>query len=398
MRMMHEATVQGRKLPRLLRGRNPARDSCPPVPLDRINGTSRRPPWLSSNRKTCWDGSRGVLPGNRSVPAIDPTFKRRWELFGPIANCSSGLKKYGSKADGHKWLCGVDAAMQNEGCVVYSIGSNNEWDFELSIAKATNCEIHTFDCNVAIPKVPPKLSSRLTFHKFCVAGRNELDAEGHAFRTLASIQAELGHKKVDLLKVDIEGFEWELFNTWEDTQSTLPFQISTELHLTAFWNSAGAPDTSARKHIKNPAQETGESTGTHRAPKQKLPTTGKLWWAGPGRCLQGRRRRTHGAGACMISDTCRCHTTGVRDGHSQGNLLLLGFAADRWATGDRRSSLVRTALSLAKECQLRISIFFYLNSRAKSQPVKRPAPLNFLFLSVDKFLQSSDFQLNPTQV
>ena len=137
--------------------------------------------------------------------------------------------------------------MQNEGCVVYSIGSNNEWDFDLSIAKATNCEIHTFDCNVAIPKVPPKLSSRLTFHKFCVAGRNELDAEGHAFRTLASIQAELGHKKVDLLKVDIEGFEWELFNTWEDTQSTLPFQISTELHLTAFWNSAGAPDTSARK-------------------------------------------------------------------------------------------------------------------------------------------------------
>ena len=255
MRMMHEATVQGRKLPRLLRGRNPARDSCPPVPLDRINGTSRRPPWLSSNRKTCWDGSRGVLPGNRSVPAIDPTFKRRWELFGPIANCSSGLKKYGSKADGHKWLCGVDAAMQNEGCVVYSIGSNNEWDFELSIAKATNCEIHTFDCNVAIPKVPPKLSSRLTFHKSCVGGRNELDAEGHAFRTLASIQAELGHKKVDLLKVDIEGFEWELFNTWEDTHSTLPFQISTELHLTAFWNSAGAPDTSARK-------------------------TGKLWWAG----------------------------------------------------------------------------------------------------------------------
>ena len=152
--------------------------------------------------------------------------------------------------------------------------------FELSIAKATNCEIHTFDCNVAIPKVPPKLSSRLTFHKSCVGGRNELDAEGHAFRTLASIQAELGHKKVDLLKVDIEGFEWELFNTWEDTQSTLPFQISTELHLTAFWNSAGAPDTSARKHIKNPAQETGESTGTHRAPKQKLPTTGKLWWAG----------------------------------------------------------------------------------------------------------------------
>jgi len=33
-------------------------------------------------------------------------------------------------------------------CVVYSIGSNNQWDFEEAIFRSTKCMIETFDCTL----------------------------------------------------------------------------------------------------------------------------------------------------------------------------------------------------------------------------------------------------------
>jgi hypothetical protein len=36
--------------------------------------------------------------------------------------------------------------------------------------------------------------------------------DGSAYKTLAAVMAELGHAFVDVLKVDIEGGEWHVFN------------------------------------------------------------------------------------------------------------------------------------------------------------------------------------------
>merc|ERR1719235_1524722 len=55
------------------------------------------------------------------------------------------------------------------------------------------------------------------------------------FKTLAQTMKELGHTYLDLLKFDIEGFEWKLFQSEILTKSReqLPEQISFELHTGA---------------------------------------------------------------------------------------------------------------------------------------------------------------------
>jgi len=56
---------------------------------------------------------------------------------------------------------------------------------------------------------------------------------GNKFQTLSTITSELGHDRIDLLKMDIEGFETSVFRNWLPTDTNLPYQIVVELHLWA---------------------------------------------------------------------------------------------------------------------------------------------------------------------
>merc|ERR1712187_1035342 len=55
------------------------------------------------------------------------------------------------------------------------------------------------------------------------------------FKTLSQTMKELGHSYIDLLKLDIEGFEWFLFETevFTKKREQLPEQIAFELHTSA---------------------------------------------------------------------------------------------------------------------------------------------------------------------
>ena len=52
--------------------------------------------------------------------------------------------------------------------------------------------------------------------------------------TIQQIQSLLNHTRIDLLKMDIEGFEWPILESWpeleEDEISELPYQILIEIH------------------------------------------------------------------------------------------------------------------------------------------------------------------------
>lgn len=51
------------------------------------------------------------------------------------------------------------------------------------------------------------------------------------FKSLPQVMKELGHTQIDLLKFDIEGSEWELFETQVlNANMALPRQLSFELH------------------------------------------------------------------------------------------------------------------------------------------------------------------------
>jgi hypothetical protein len=117
--------------------------------------------------------------------------------------------------DRSKIACGMDHLSRLDKCVVYSIGSNNFWEFEQDILKRTNCDVFTFDCTGSLSRFKVPNEERLHFHHICVGaqslkGKGEEGCTGNAELcgdtwTLEEIQQHLGHSKVDLLKLDIEG-------------------------------------------------------------------------------------------------------------------------------------------------------------------------------------------------
>jgi hypothetical protein len=138
--------------------------------------------------------------------------------------CASPIQKFGT-GDAEKRSCFPSLA---EGCVVFSVGSNNEWGFEEAVAASTGCHIHVFDCTVADPRVPLSLVDRVTFHSVCI------DGEEGAY---ARLVREAGGVAPVWLKIDAEGFEWEFLSEMLTAEEMgwplLPQQLSVEFH-TAF--------------------------------------------------------------------------------------------------------------------------------------------------------------------
>ena len=74
-----------------------------------------------------------------------------WMLFNvdPLFSCPH-IRKVGGHGDGSKWVCDPHRLRRYDDCLVYSIGSNNNYEFEYGLVEligANHCEIHVFDPN-----------------------------------------------------------------------------------------------------------------------------------------------------------------------------------------------------------------------------------------------------------
>jgi hypothetical protein len=191
----------------------------------------------------------------------------------PPASSTKLCSPSGGNGEADKSLCGfprrdghsssqVSAALRQRGCRIYSLGSNNEWGFEAQMLRDTACDIYTFDCTTD-PKIPANLanSGRHFFYPWCVGNgkkmpkhswmakrMEQLGRSDSVARTYANVTGSLGHKTVDLLKMDIEGYEWGVFGTMlqdhhkqllgiqplgheQEAPYILPFQIAYEQHM-----------------------------------------------------------------------------------------------------------------------------------------------------------------------
>lgn len=139
-----------------------------------------------------------------------------------------------------KFICGMDGLSRLDSCLIYAIGSNNEWDFEEDLLERTNCQIHSFDCTGKRDRFNVPEHDNITFHHICLGAQklkgigNENPHCGHKRLcgdtwTLADIQQHLGHDKVDLLKLDIEGWEWPIFDVTH-TNASMPMEVLVEVH------------------------------------------------------------------------------------------------------------------------------------------------------------------------
>ena len=140
----------------------------------------------------------------------------------------------GKVHDGPKWTCGLNqlAKLPQQECVVYSFGSMNEFSFEVKLLTEflPHCKVWTFDHTVENPRVPKSIAEKMTYLKWGLSSENS-----GKFKTLPTIMKELGHTHIDILKVDIEGYEWPTFFALDARNEWPSFgQLQIEIHTGMF--------------------------------------------------------------------------------------------------------------------------------------------------------------------
>jgi hypothetical protein len=131
-------------------------------------------------------------------------------------------------------ICDPHRIRQQESCLVYSVGSNNDFSFEAAVLQSigSHCEIHTFDPDDYSAGAK---ANNVTYHQWGIGDEDGVVGKGFLMKTLKTTMRELGHddgRVIDIFKIDCEGCEIDSVLSWFDTNVTLR-QILVEVHSTA---------------------------------------------------------------------------------------------------------------------------------------------------------------------
>ncbi len=118
--------------------------------------------------------------------------------------------------------------------IVYSVGAGEDVSFDLGLVERCGCEVHSFDpTDGAARHVARTAHGRLAFHQVAVWTHNGVlrmhraadpahialsavnlqrtrESVDVPCRTVESLRAELGHERIDLLKLTVDGGEYDL--------------------------------------------------------------------------------------------------------------------------------------------------------------------------------------------
>ncbi len=143
-----------------------------------------------------------------------------WNAYRPLWTCL-GLDRVGDVMDGGKWLCDpsgfppaadsgaavTEAEREEKECIVYSFGSNLQFDFESAIHRhAPQCEIHIFDPTVSPRDDRPPVPEFVTYHYVGLGSKSNPEGKGFTVAGLGKVESlgdamiRLGHTHIDLLK------------------------------------------------------------------------------------------------------------------------------------------------------------------------------------------------------
>ena len=141
-----------------------------------------------------------------------------------LKNCA--LKRFGSVNDGGYLLCdnlseGVGSAYS------YGVGPNDE--FGCDVSKRYEVPVHQYDC--FDPGRPTCEGGRFVFHQECIGPRAERDEDLRVFDTLPNqISKNLDTGKRLIVKIDVEGAEWDSLLATPDAVLDQIDQMPMELH------------------------------------------------------------------------------------------------------------------------------------------------------------------------
>lgn len=140
-----------------------------------------------------------------------------------LENCT--LKRYGGVNDGGYLMC-ANLASGVQAAYSYGIATEDAWGCEVS--KELGVEVHQYDCFTE--HRPVCAGGTFVFHDECVGPKTET-VEGRFFDTLPSQIARNGHAgKPVLMKIDVEGAEWDSLMATPDEVLDTFLQMPMELH------------------------------------------------------------------------------------------------------------------------------------------------------------------------
>mmetsp|Transcript_31649 Transcript_31649/g.38757 ORF Transcript_31649/g.38757 Transcript_31649/m.38757 type:complete len:305 (+) Transcript_31649:105-1019(+) len=178
------------------------------------------------------DNRQNFQPG-KSIEFHDRPHQWYTENYDAEFTCLHEMRVGGS-GDGGKWVCDPHR-IQNDSCLVYSIGSDGNFKFEMGILeKFPNCEVHIFDPNGEFAEnIPNDAQGKLIPHTWGLINDDVGGPGGpiNRFKTLQEIVRILGHqgRTIDVFKIDCEMCEWLTYKDWFLTDVILR-QILVEVH------------------------------------------------------------------------------------------------------------------------------------------------------------------------
>lgn len=187
--------------------------------------------------------SSPVLSEDRWFDVIEPREgRRKWDAaLGPIGPSCSNLIQLGDRGrDGYKFMCLPDnyndtttKINNDDECHIISVGGNDNWKFEDAAADQFGCVIHTFDCTLPGDGMPRRKPARkdIRFYDYCIDGTTHNDTHGRKYLTYGDMLTTAGIVKPPVyFKLDVEGFEFDIFTEMMQSPDLLPQQIQVELH------------------------------------------------------------------------------------------------------------------------------------------------------------------------
>jgi len=153
-------------------------------------------------------------------------FTHHWD---PTWSCDFE-ERVGGFGDGGKWVCDTRriSAKQGKGeeCNIISVGSQNEFSFENAIHDINpECNIYIFDHTASSVNAP-------NFVKYFHVGFGSSDRDSLVTLKTALHISNLTNKIVDILKIDCEGCEYEMYHQFASPEFKI-MQILMEVHFTS---------------------------------------------------------------------------------------------------------------------------------------------------------------------
>ena len=150
--------------------------------------------------------------------------------------CILGMVPVGVQDDGHKWVCGLHAI--SGAPIVFSFGSFGVQDFELELL-TLRPDARVFIFEIMPDRLPTERDPRISYHPVGLGGYPNTDqlinkdnqVKGAVMHSLSDLMRLCNVTHIDVLKMDIEGFEFQWLK--HEAASTVPLvgQLLVEVHV-----------------------------------------------------------------------------------------------------------------------------------------------------------------------